>query len=422
MEKQHFRRACGVVLAALIAALGMSPPVRALEVMPRVLYMKAGSAAELSFALPGSVELQQEETAPVISSLDQSLGSSGQRVQLTAGAGAGYASLTFRLLGLLPVKTVTVSVEREKTLVPGGHSVGVALLTEGVIVVGVSDLGAVASPARLAGLRPGDRIVSYNGIKIESASQLAEQLTSSAPGAFEIVRSGERMRLKIAPAKDPRDGVFRLGAWVRDSTAGIGTLSFYDPETGQFGALGHAIADVDTGVTLPVGYGGIYESSVVDVNKGRQGAPGELLGQFFDRDAQLGEILSNTDCGIFGTADAAFANPLYPDGLPVCTRADVHTGPAELLTTLTDGEITAYDCEIVKLNQQDAASARSMVIQITDEALLSQTGGIVQGMSGSPIIQDGRIVGAVTHVLVNDPARGYGILIESMLDAAEAAG
>ena len=205
---------------------------------------------------------------------------------------------------------------------------------------------------------------------------------------------------------------------MRDSTAGIGTLSFYDPDDGGFGALGHAITDVDTGIVLPVGYGGIYESSVVDVNKGKSGEPGELLGQFFDAETQLGEVERNTDFGIFGTTNEAVENPLYPDGLPVGTRADVHVGPAQILTTLVDGEIRAYDCEIVKLTRQDEPSTRSMVIKITDEELLETTGGIVQGMSGSPIIQDGLIVGAVTHVFINDPAQGYGVYIEWMLDAA----
>ena len=183
--------------------------------------------------------------------------------------------------------------------------------------------------------------------------------------------------------------------------------------------LGHAITDVDTGIVLPVGYGGIYESAVVDIEKGKSGEPGELLGQFFDAETQLGEVTDNTDFGIFGTTNEEIVNPLYPDGLPVGTRGDIHTGPAQLLTTLVDGEICAYDCEIVKLSDQDAPATRSMVIKVTDEALLQATGGIVQGMSGSPIVQNSKLVGAVTHVFINDPTQGYGIYIEWMLDAAE---
>ena len=421
MSKHRIRRAFGMALAAGLLALGMSPPVRALERLPDRLYMKAGEAAEFSFALPGSVELEQDAARKVISSFDQRLEDIGQQVALTAGDSAGEAYLTFRLLGLVPLKTVQVSVGREKTLVPGGHSVGVALLTEGVVVVGASDLGSVPSPARLAGLRSGDRIVALNGVAVENANQLAGLVDDGKPCLCEIVRGEKKLPLEITPARDPRDGAYRLGAWVRDSTAGIGTLSFFDPDTGSFGALGHAIEDVDTGIMLPVGMGGIYESSVVEVSKGRQGSPGELLGQFFNADKQLGVITENTPCGIFGTADAPFVNPLYPEGVPVSTRGEVHVGPAQLLTTLTSGEIAAYDCEIVKLNLEDDLAARSLVLQITDPELLAETGGIVQGMSGSPIIQDGKLAGAVTHVLVNDPTRGYGIFLENML-AAEAAG
>ena len=289
------------------------------------------------------------------------------------------------------------------------------------MVVGSSDLGSAPSPAREAGVRSGDRIVRLNSEAVEGAAQLSGLLKAGQANELEIVRDGEALTVSVTPATDPRDGVCRLGVWVRDSTAGIGTLSYYDPDDGSFGALGHAIEDVDTGVLLPVRCGGIYESSVVDVNKGRHGTPGELLGQFFDAEDRLGEITGNTDCGIFGTADVPFVNPLYPDGVPVSLRSEVREGPAQLLTTLTDGEIAAYDCQIVEVKEGGDDSTRSMVLRVTDEDLLARTGGIVQGMSGSPIIQDGKLAGAITHVLVSDPSRGYGIFAQNMLDAARSA-
>ncbi len=411
------RFAAALLLAAALVAVGMSPPLRAFESLPDALYLKSGAQTQLEFTLPGRAEIEGADAA-VISSFDQSAGSLGSTVTLTAGAEAGEATLTYRLLGLIPVKTVSVTVETEKTLIPGGQSVGVALLTEGVVVVGSSDIGSTPSPARLAGIRAGDRIVRVNDTDITGAEQLRALISEGGEALVEIARGEETLVVSVEPALDVSTGAYRLGAWVRDSTAGIGTLSFYDPDDGGFGALGHAITDVDTGIVLPVGYGGIYESSVVDVNKGKSGEPGELLGQFFDAETQLGEVERNTDFGIFGTTNEAVENPLYPDGLPVGTRADVHVGPAQILTTLVDGEIRAYDCEIVKLTRQDEPSTRSMVIKITDEELLETTGGIVQGMSGSPIIQDGLIVGAVTHVFINDPAQGYGVYIEWMLDAA----
>ena len=411
------RFAAALLFAAALVAACMSPPLRAFESLPDALSLKSGAQTQLEFTLPGNAEIHSDSAA-VISSFDQSASSLGNTVTLTAGDEAGEATLTYRLLGLIPVKTVSVTVETERTLIPGGQSVGVALLTEGVVVVGSSDVGTTPSPARLAGIRAGDRIVRVNDTDVTDADQLRSLIAEGGEALLEIERAGETVVVSVEPALDASDGAYRLGAWVRDSTAGIGTLSFYDPDSGDFGALGHAITDVDTGIVLPVGYGGIYESSVVDVNKGKSGEPGELLGQFFDAETQLGEVESNTDFGIFGTTNEVVENPLYPDGLPVGTRADIHVGEAQLLTTLSDGEIRAYDCEIVKLTEQSEPATRSMVIRITDEDLLNATGGIVQGMSGSPIIQDGKLVGAVTHVFINDPTQGYGVYIEWMLDAA----
>ena len=286
-------------------------------------------------------------------------------------------------------------------------------------MVGSSDVGKTPSPAYQAGIRAGDRIVRVGDTPVTGSEQLRSLIAGGGEAVLEVARGDETMTVSVEPALDPADGAYRLGAWVRDSTAGIGTLSFYDPDSGAFGALGHAITDVDTGIVLPVGYGGIYESSVVDISKGKSGEPGELQGQFFDAGTQLGEVTSNTDFGIFGMTEEAIANPLYPDGLPVGTRGDIHVGKAQLLTTLVDGQVRAYECEITKLSAQDEPATRSMVIKVTDETLLQATGGIVQGMSGSPIVQDSKLVGAVTHVFINDPTQGYGVYIEWMLDAAE---
>lgn len=412
----RFAAAALIALALVMAC--MSPPFRAFEKLPDALYLKSGAQAQIEFTLPGTALLQSDSEA-VIASFDQSAANLGNTVTLTAGDAAGEATVEYRLLGLIPVKTVSVTVEAERTLVPGGQSVGVALMTEGVIVVGSSDIGSTPSPARLAGIRAGDRIVRVNDTDVTSADQLRALVSEGGEALVEIARGDETLVVTVEPVLDVSDGAYRLGAWVRDSTAGIGTLSFYDPESGAFGALGHAITDVDTGIVLPVGYGGIYESSVVDINKGKSGEPGELLGSFFDAETQLGTVEKNTDYGIFGTMQGEVENPLYPEGVPVGTRADVHVGSAQLLTTLVDGQIRAYDCEIVKLTEQNTPATRSMVVKVTDEELLNATGGIVQGMSGSPILQDGRLVGAVTHVFINDPTQGYGIYIEWMLDAAQ---
>ena len=223
------------------------------------------------------------------------------------------------------------------------------------------------------------------------------------------------MTTTMTPRLDQATGTARMGAWVRDSTAGVGTLSFYDPETGVYAALGHAITDGDTGKVLPVGRGQILRAEVVAVQKGQRGAPGELKGSFLRDPQTLGDIRQNGPLGIYGLMDSAPASSLYPDGLPIGLRSGVHTGPATILSTVDGTGVQAFAVEITRVNAQSAPAPKSMVLRVTDPRLLDTTGGIVQGMSGSPIIQDGRIIGAVTHVFVSDPTQGYGLYIDWML-------
>ena len=305
-----------------------------------------------------------------------------------------------------------------RILVPGGKSLGIAIETEGLVVVGTSDLGINASPARLAGLNSGDIITEIDGVQVRSAQDLSAVLQAGKTANLQVVRDEEARSVQLTPATDPRDGSARIGAWVRSSTAGVGTLTYVDPASGEFAALGHAIADADTGVTLPVEDGGIYNNRIVQINRSEKGLPGEIVGDFLGEAHAIGRVDFNSEKGVYGSGYSAPLNELpYSGGLPAADRSQVHTGSAQILTTLQD-EIRAYDCEIEHIDPDSRHDTRTLMIRVTDAALLSATGGIVQGMSGSPIIQDGKLVGAVTHVLVNDPTRGYGIFIENMLDAA----
>ncbi len=406
----RIRRRLGALLAAATAALMLSPQLGALQRLPDEVVLGAGTAWEL----PVSSAVKVAATNGAEIDADSAGG-------LTLRAGdAGEGELTFSLLGLLPIRTVKLSVQPRRVLVPGGQSVGVALRTGGVVVVGNSDLGRTPSPARLAGLKSGDVIRSVDGARVTGAQQLSASIADGEVARLEVLRNGSVVECDVAPVRDERDGQYRLGAWVRDSTAGVGTLTYYDPENGGFGALGHAITDVDTGVVMPVGEGGLYNNRVVAVKPSREGAPGELTGDFLGETEALGRVMGNTESGIFGTADAPIENALYPEGLPVADRAQIHTGAASLITTIDAGAPREYACEVVRLSEAANPGARAMVIRVTDPALISRTGGIVQGMSGSPILQDGRIIGAVTHVMVNDPAMGYGILIETMLKQGDA--
>lgn len=294
-------------------------------------------------------------------------------------------------------------------LIPVGRAVGLELEAAGLAVAELDpDLG---SNARDAGLQEGDIIIKVDGQPVHGAASLQEALDRSKGGLVLIIlRDGEERNLTITPVE--QDGQRRLGIYVREGIAGVGTVTYYDPESGTFGALGHGVSDPH-GNLLPLEAGTALEAEVVSVKKGRIGAPGQLQGAF-QKDAVLGALEKNTRCGVFGTAPAGWSG--IP--LPVAEADEIHTGSAVILSNVSGTEVREYSVEILKLYPGEKACGRNMLLHVTDSELLEVTGGIVQGMSGSPILQDGRLIGAVTHVLVNDPTTGYGIFIENMLDAA----
>ncbi|MGM9662962.1 MAG: SpoIVB peptidase [Oscillospiraceae bacterium] len=304
----------------------------------------------------------------------------------------------------------------QRYLVPVGKAVGVKLFAEGVMVVGLAEgLEGGASPASLCGLTEGDRILAIDGEEIRSTEQVQSLLRQCGGKALtlSVSRDGEERELTLRP--EPSGESYRMGAWIRDSMAGIGTMTYYDPESGTFGALGHSINDVDTGLVMPLAEGAVMSAAVTAVRKGGPGEAGELKGEF-DLTEDLGQLYDNNECGVFGTMeDCDFVSG---EAVPVAHPSQVHTGEATLLTDISGSEAKAYDIEITKL-YPFSGNTRNMLVTITDEELLEATGGIVQGMSGSPILQDGRLVGAVTHVLLDDSTKGYAIFIDNMLSAAE---
>lgn len=329
-----------------------------------------------------------------------------------------------KLLGLLPVKSVNVKYIPEISLYPGGISVGVKLNTKGVLVVALSDIdtdnGKVTSPAAVSGINIGDSILKVNNTDIDNSEMLVREINRYEGQDLNILidRKGQQLVKKVKPVNG-NSGNYKIGLWVRDSTAGVGTLTFYDEKTKKFAALGHPVTDVDTGTILSVNKGEIVSSSIVSIRKGVKGNPGELKGIFVNEDITLGEVQKNTECGIFGIADKNFVNKKYKKPMKIALRGEIKEGKAQILTTIDDNGPKLYDIEIQKLLAQDEPGPKSMVIKVTDPILLEKTGGIVQGMSGSPIIQNNKIVGAVTHVLINKPDTGYGIYIEWMLKDSE---
>ncbi|MDR1619226.1 MAG: SpoIVB peptidase [Clostridiales bacterium] len=320
--------------------------------------------------------------------------------------------VTIRLLGMVPVKRINVHVRDNVSLVPGGLSVGVTLHTRGALVVGVSSVtlsnGEEVSPAAVAGVKAGDLIEKINGVEIKNAAHLAQICNESKEEVvLTAARGNEQISMTMRPAFDPADGQYRMGMWVRDSTAGVGTLSFYDPVSNRYSALGHAITDVDTRTDLTVRDGQIVQSTIVDIVQGAQGDPGELRGTFGAASLPLGTIEMNCQYGIYGRMYQPYRNPLYPDGILMAYPEEAKVGPAQLLTTLSEDGVQAYDCRIIKVTPQSSPAQKGMVVEITDAALLKATGGIVQGMSGSPVIQNKKLIGVITHVFINDPTKGY---------------
>ncbi len=328
-----------------------------------------------------------------------------------------------KLFGSIPVKQVTVSVYDRTSLIPSGRPFGLKMFTEGVLVVGLcdidTDLGPV-SPASQAGLKAGDILLSIDGQEVDTNEQVAFVLShcNGKPINLQVKRGEKLENLSLTPALS-RDGLgYRGGFWVRDSSAGIGTLTFIDPVNQVFGGLGHGVCDIDTGDLLPLRSGEIVPSAITDVVKATPGTPGELRGQFVTSE-EIGKLAVNCDTGVYGPIQGEYAQG---DPVPIGLKQTVHTGDATILSTLEGSEPQEYTIQIERISLNDESNVKNMVIRVTDPRLLAKTGGIVQGMSGSPILQDGHLIGAVTHVFVGDPSKGYAIFIENMLSASHTAG
>ncbi|WP_371414835.1 SpoIVB peptidase [Caloramator sp. E03] len=332
-------------------------------------------------------------------------------------------NISIKLFGIIPVKKMTLSFVPEFKVIPGGQPIGVKINIDGILVVGFADVetgkGWKQSPALAAGINIGDRIVEINGTKVDNCNELSNMINSNKDSILKIKLSNNDgfRTVEVKPLETKNKDEYKIGLWVRDSTAGIGTLTFYYDKTNIFGALGHPISDVDTGIIIPINSGKIYTAKIMAIEQGVRGKPGELKGTFSIED-EIGSIEKNTPSGIYGKFTGKVDKPLYSKPIPIAMQNEIKEGPAKILTSINGNEVKEYDIYIEKLTQQTKPNSKSMIIRITDNELLSKTGGIVQGMSGSPIIQDGKLVGAITHVFVNKPDMGYGIYIEWMLKEA----
>lgn len=412
-----------IVLAIGTACMAVLFEIYQVALMPDEYMVIKGEEKWLSLNLPfGALAATESEGISPIDDLEVITGKAGignKRSFQIETTKTGNKTIEFKLFGLVPVKKMVVSIISPVKVIPGGHSIGVKLYTQGVLVVALADFttvkGKVCNPAAEAGISVGDSIISIDDTKVRDADHVIQLLGKCKEReiTIEINRGGKKLIKNVRPLKNQEDGKHRIGAWVRDKTAGVGTLSFYYPGTEAFGALGHGITDVDTGLMLSIEEGEILESRIASIQKGERSKPGEIRGVFFEEQNKLGDIYKNTEFGIFGTLCKTIKNEHYKEPIPVALYHQVREGPAYMLTTV-DEEIGMYSIVIQKVSNQHNPEPKSMVIKIVDNRLLETSGGIVQGMSGSPIIQDNKLAGVVTHVFVNDPTRGYGIFAEWM--------
>jgi stage IV sporulation protein B len=301
----------------------------------------------------------------------------------------------------------------------GGTPIGLELLSRGVIVVGFTDVetdDGVFNPAKKALIQTGDILTHLDNIAVNSHQSIAvilKDYKGFGTVPFTVLRNGTSVTGLITPKKDALTGAYKIGVWVKDSSSGIGTLT-YVKEDLQFGSLGHPVTDSDTRIIMPISDGQAYDCNIIGIVKGRRGAPGELKGIFL-RSNHLGTIDANNSFGVYGRFFNERINSLFPEPLEVAARDEIRMGKAKIVTTLCGNTPEVFDVEIIKVVKQRKKGEKGMVISVKDKRLLSETGGIVQGMSGSPIIQNGKIVGAVTHVFINDPTKGYGVFLDWML-------
>lgn len=323
-----------------------------------------------------------------------------------------------KLMNIIPLKNVKVQVVEENKVIPCGVPFGVKIFTDGVVVVGISEVKvnqSTVNPAKEAGLKIGDVILSINNNTVNSNEEVAKYVQNCNGQSLTLSVRRENMTFstEIYPVKS-EDSSYKAGLWVRDSSAGIGTLTYYDQDQQVFAGLGHGICDIDTSELMPLRNGDIVPATINGIVKGEKGTPGELRGYFSDQ-ASIGTLLANVNTGVYGTMGNS---PVQNEPIKVAMKQQVKPGKAQILTTIDGQTPQYYDIEIESVNYKEHTPTKNMIIRITDPKLLETTGGIVQGMSGSPIIQNGMLVGAVTHVFVNEPERGYGIFAENMIEVS----
>lgn len=377
-----------------------------ISMLPNNIILMQGEALNLNTIL--GINVKSSDTANIVTA------SSNLSNSITQNT--GKVDLELDLFNLFPVKDVTVNVIPKTKVVPLGKAIGMRLYTEGVLVVGMSEIEG-KKPYENSGIETGDKIVEVNNVEIKSTDELIQCVNSANGSSVEVKyinNKNEEEVANITPAKTA-ENEYKLGLWVRDAAAGVGTVTFYEPQTGEFGALGHGINDVDTYELIDIANGEIVTTNIIDIVKGEKGSPGEIRG-IIEGERTIGNVSKNTSFGVYGNMlDTTSLNINKESELEVANRSEIKLGKAEIMCELENGKVEKYEIEIQKIFLDNNSDNKSMLIKVTDEELIEKTGGIIQGMSGAPVIQNGKFIGAVTHVLVNDPQMGYAIFGDLMI-------
>lgn len=423
-----WRKCIGLTLVFFVWMCTLSTPFQQYASLPEEMRFFPGEQKQLSLTIPvhAQVSVHNPDIVKVNGNHSKAFQVDLQEPISLQSENAGWTEMQLKLFGKIPLKKIKVNVVPDLRLIPGGQTIGVKLKSKGILVVGhhlvAAENGEKVSPSEKADIQAGDLITHMDGIEVREVKQVPDIVKKAGEAKRSIkvtlTRKGKTLHKEITPAYDKTDQTYRLGIYIRDSAAGVGTLTFYSPDHGKFGALGHVISDTDTGTPIEVLEGEIVHSNVTSINKGQNGIPGEKRAHFFHHGKILGNIEKNTAFGIFGNMHEHPEHGLINEPMQVAFSEEVKVGPAQIMTVVEGQKVEKFDIEITHVSQQKYPETKGMVIKITDKELLKKTGGIVQGMSGSPIIQDDKIVGAVTHVFVNDPASGYGCFIEWMLQDA----
>ena len=417
----------GIFLSLLFLAFCLHPQVRNIMVLPATQRIVVGETNLINIELPDRLQRSLELTVSrpsrnVFAPRDDeavTISRNGSRYEIMA-LKPGTTEISLNLWGYIPIKSIQIQSLSPKRVVVGGHSIGVFLHSQGIMVVGfapiIGDGEQKFYPGRDAGMEIGDLIIKADGQVVSTETDLARLIDAKGPNSMQLTvnRRGKELLIPMTPVHCAETDRFRIGLFIRDGVVGVGTMTCWDPQSRYYSALGHIIVDADTKQGISVMNGKIVSASIQTVKPGRPGWPGEKIGVFNDKGNLAGNIIKNSSSGIYGQMESEPVNPLYPYQMEIAYAHQVKEGPAQIMTVINGETIEKFDIVIEK-KYSARQNGKDMVIKVTDPRLISITGGIIQGMSGSPIIQDDHLAGAVTHVFLNDPQTGYGIFMDNIL-------